>query len=271
MVPTLAVDGRELYYEVEGEGSAVVLVHSAIADHSLWDAQVEALAPRFRVLRYDVAGFGRSPLVPGPFSHLDDLHALVDQLGIGRAALVGNSNGGRIALEYALAHPEVVDRLVLIAAGLPDHDWSEEMQRADAEEERLFEAGDFEEAADGQVRFWVDGPGRGPDAVDPEVRERFRRMTLRSYELYAEAAKEGEPGPVRWLDPPASERLGELRIPTLLVVGDADAADMLALAERFEREVAGARTAVVAEAAHGLPLEQPEELNRILLDFLAEP
>ena len=270
-MPTLAVDGRELYYVVEGDGPAVVLVHSAIADHSLWDAQVEALAPRFRVVRYDVAGFGRSPLAAGPFSQLDDLHALVGHLALDRAALVGNSYGGRIALEYALAHPEMVDRLVLVAAGLPDHDWSDEMQRVDAEEERLFEAGDFEGAADGQLRFWVDGPRRAPEAVDPELRERFRRMILRSYELYAEAAKDGEPGPVRWLDPPASERLRELRIPTLLVVGDADASDMLALAERFEREIAGARTAVVPGAAHGLPLERPDELNRILLDFLAAP
>jgi 3-oxoadipate enol-lactonase len=267
-VPTLAVDGRELYYEVEGDGPPVVLVHSAIADHSLWDAQVEALAPRFRVVRYDVAGFGRSPLTPGPFSHLADLHALVDHLGLARAALVGNSNGGRIALEYALAHPEAVDRLVLVAAGLPDHEWSDEMQRADAEEERLFEAGDFEGAADGQLRFWIDGPGRGPDAVDPELRERFRRMILRSYELYADAAGDGEPGPVQWLEPPASERLGEIRVPTLLVVGAADAPDILAIAERFERDIAGARTAVVPDAAHALPLERPDELNRILLDFL---
>jgi 3-oxoadipate enol-lactonase len=268
-VPTLAVDGRELYYAVAGDGPAVVLVHSAIADHSLWDAQVDALAPRFRVVRYDVAGFGRSPLRAGPFSHIADLHALVSHLGLGRAALVGNSNGGRIALEYALAHPEVVDRLVLIAAGLPDHEPSDELQRADAEEERLFEAGDFEGAAEDQLRFWVDGPGRGPEAVDPELRERFRRMIVRSYELYAEA-KDGEPRP-QWLDPPASSRVAEMRIPTLLVVGDADASDMLAMAERFEREIPGARTAVVADAAHGLPLERPDELNRILLEFLAAP
>jgi 3-oxoadipate enol-lactonase len=268
-VPTLAVDGRELYYEVAGDGPAVVLVHSAIADHSLWDAQVEALAPRVRVVRYDVAGFGESRLPSGPFSHLDDLHALIEHVGVERAAVVGNSNGGRIALEYAIAHPEVVERLVLIAAGLPDHDASDDLRHADADEERLYESGDLEGAADGQVRFWVDGPGRGPDAVDPALRERFRRMILRSYKLYAAAETDGEPVS-QWLDPPASERLGELRIPTLLVVGDADVSDMFAMAGRFEREIPGARTVVVSGAAHGLPLERPDELNRILLEFLSE-
>jgi 3-oxoadipate enol-lactonase len=267
-MPTLAVDGRELYYEVAGEGPAVVLIHSAIADSSLWDAQVEALAPEFRVVRYDVCGFGQSPSRSGPFSHLADLHALLEHVGVTRAALVGNSFGARIAFEYALAHPEVVDRLVLVAAGLTDHDSSEEMQRVDEEEERLVEAGDLEGAADGQVRFWVHGPRRGPDAVDPELRERFRRMILRGYELYAAAAKDGEPGPAEWVDPPARGRLGELRMPTLIVVGDADASDLLVLADRFEAEIPDARKVVVADAAHGLPLERPEELNRALLEFL---
>ncbi len=269
-MPTLALHGRDLYYEVAGDGPPVVLVHSAIADSSLWDAQVEALATRFLVVRYDVVGFGRSPLRSGPFSHLADLHALVEHLGLGRAAVVGNSSGARIALEYSLAHPDVVRRLVLIAGGLSDHERSKEMQDADAEEERLFEAGDFDGAAEGQVRFWIDGPARGPDAVDPALRDRFHRMILRSYELYAEAAKDGEPGPVEWLDPPASGRLGEVRAPTLVVVGDADVADMFAIADRLEREIPGARQAVVAGAAHGLPLERPGELNRLLLDFLSE-
>ena len=269
-MPTLALDGRELYYEVGGAGPPVVLVHSAIADSSLWDAQVDALAPRFGVVRYDVAGFGRSPLRSGPFSHLADLHALVEHLDLGRASFIGNSMGGRIALEYALAHPEVVDRLVLVAAGLPDHDWSEEMRRADAEEEQRFEAGDFEGAAESQLRFWVDGPRRGPDAVDPGLRERFRRMILRSYELYADAAKDGEPRG-EWLDPPASGRLGELRVPTLVVVGEADASDILAIADDLERRLPDARKATVRDAAHALPLERPQELNRLLLDFLAEP
>jgi 3-oxoadipate enol-lactonase len=267
-VPTLDLHGRRLEYELEGEGPAVVLVHSGIADRGLWDPQVEALRERFRVLRYDVAGFGQSPLPRGPIAHVDDLHSLVGHVGIERTAVVGNSMGGRIALEYALAHPDIVDALALIASGLPDYDWSEPMQAADAEETRLFDAGDFEGAADGQVRLWVDGPGRGPGAVDSALREWSRARILRSYELYREAAKDGEPGPWQWPEPPAVQRLGELAVPTLIVVGEHDVADMLDIADRFEVEISGARKVVVADAAHLLPLERPQELNRLLLDFL---
>jgi 3-oxoadipate enol-lactonase len=265
----VGVDGRKLFYEVTGGGPAVVLVHSTLADSSLWDAQVEALAPRFRVVRYDVAGFGQSPLRPGPFSHVADLRAVLDHVGIRPAALVGNSLGGRIVLEYALTHPDGIEALVLVAPGLPGHDWSAEMRRADEEEERLFEAGDFAGAADGQVRLWVDGPGRGPDAVDAGIRERLRELIVRSYDLYAEAAKGGEPGPDEVLDPPASDRLGEVRVPTLVVVGADDIGDMHDIADQLERGIPGARKVVVADAAHALPLERPDELNRLLLEFLA--
>jgi 3-oxoadipate enol-lactonase len=268
-VPTLALNGRELYYEVTGEGPPVVLVHSAIADSSLWEDQVQALAPRFRVVRYDVAGFGRSPLAPGPLSHVRDLRALLAHVGVERTAVVGNSMGGRIALEYALSYPRLVDALVLIALGLADHDWSEEMQRADEEEADLVEAGDFQGAAESLLRVWVDGPSRTPDAVDPALRERARRMIVRSYELYAEAAKAGEPK-AEWLDPPAHARLNELAVPTLVVVGDQDVSDTFESADRLAREIPGARKAIVPAAAHLLPLERPDELNDLLLDFLVE-
>jgi pimeloyl-ACP methyl ester carboxylesterase len=266
-MPELELDGRELYYEVAGDGRAVVLLHSAIADHSLWDSQVETLRDRFRVVRYDIAGYGRSALPSGPISPVRDLERLFEHLGVERASLVGNSFGARIALEYTLAHPDVVDALVLVAPGLPDHDWTADARRADEEETRLFEAGDFGGAAEAQLRLWVDGPGRGPDAVDPALRERARRMILRSYELYADAAEGGEPK-AEWPDPPASARLDEIRVAALIAVGEHDVPDMFAIADRFEAGIAGARTVVVPGAAHLLPMERPVELNRILGEFL---
>jgi pimeloyl-ACP methyl ester carboxylesterase len=184
--------------------------------------------------------------------------------------VVGNSFGGRIALEYTLAHPEVVDALVLVAPGLPDHEWSDDTQRADREETELLDAGNLEGAAEAQLRLWVDGPGRGPDAVDPRLRERARRMILRSYELYLEVAKHGEPEPVEWLDPPAGARLDEIGVPTLIVVGEHDVEDMFEIADRLEAAIEGAHTAIVPGGAHLLPLEQPDELNRVLLEFLSE-
>jgi 3-oxoadipate enol-lactonase len=258
---------RPVEYEVVGEGPPVVLIHSDVADSQLWRAQVEALAPSHLVVTYDRPGFGRTPLPPGPFSQVADLQQLLDRLGLERVSLVGCSGGGSVALEFALTHPERVDRLVLVAAGLAGWDWSAELQAADDEETRLFEAGDDAGAAEGQVRTWADGTRRA-DEVDPDVREYTRQAVLRSYAHYRAALEEGEPGPAERLDPPASERLGAVRAPTLVVVGDADVEDMHRIADRLAAGIPSARKEVVADAAHMLPLEKPDELNRLLLEFL---
>jgi pimeloyl-ACP methyl ester carboxylesterase len=268
-VPYADVGGKELWYEEAGSGPAVVLTHAGVADSTMWDGIAEPLAERHRVVRYDLPGYGRSELPPGPWSHVDDLRGLLDHLGVERAAVVGLSHGGRVDLEFALEHPERVTALVLVAPGLPDHDWSEEAEQASDEEDRLFEAGDLEGAAEVNLRMWVDGPRRGPDAV-PEVRERVRAMVLRSFELYRKALEQGEPGPVAKLDPPATARLDEIRVPTLVVYGDADTPDIVAISERLAAGIPGARKVVYADVAHMLPMERPAEFTRLVLDFLAE-
>jgi pimeloyl-ACP methyl ester carboxylesterase len=262
------VEPRPVEHDVVGEGPTVVLIHSDVADARLWDAQAEALSPSHLVVTYDRPGFGRTPLPPDPFSQVADLRGLVDRLGLERVSLVGCSGGGSVALEFALTHPERVHRLVLVAAGLAGWDWSAEMQAVDDEETRLFEAGDDEGAAESQVRAWADGTRR-PEEVDPDLREYTRQAVLRSYEHYRAALEHGEPGPAVRLDPPASERLGEVRAPTLVVVGDADQPDLLAVADLLGAGIRGARKEIVAGAAHMLPREKPDELNRLLVEFLA--
>src|SRR5439155_2612185 len=118
----------ELYHDEAGDGPAVVLIHEGIADCRMWDRQVATFADGLRVVRYDVAGYGRSPLGGGAYSHSRDLLALLDELGIERAALVGVSLGGRIALDTALAAPERVWALVLVGSGLAGWEWSEEIR-----------------------------------------------------------------------------------------------------------------------------------------------
>jgi pimeloyl-ACP methyl ester carboxylesterase len=263
------MEPRPVEYEVAGEGPPVVLIHSDVADARLWRAQVDALSPSHLVVTYDRPGFGRTPIPPGPFSQVADLRALLDRLGLERVSLVGCSGGGTVALDFALAYPERVDRLVLVAPGLAGWEWSAEMQAADEEETRLFEAGDDAGAAEGQVRLWADGR-RQPDEVDAGLREYTREAVLSSYAHYRAAmAQGGEPGPAERLDPPAAERLGELRAPTLIVIGAADVEDLHAIADRLAAGIPNARKEVVPNAAHMLPLERPDELNRLLLDFLA--
>jgi pimeloyl-ACP methyl ester carboxylesterase len=228
----------------------------------MWDAQWESFARSHRVVRYDQRGFGRSPLHgSGPHSHAGELVAILED--VGPAAIVGVSMGARAALEAAIARPDLVTALVVVGAGLPDHDWSPEMRTFDAEEEELYERRDADAYADANLRFWVDA-GRPADATEPSVRELVRDMIRRGFELQsAEPAAEWS-----MLVPDVGARLGEIVVPVLVVAGEADVADIHANADRLERELPNAERAVIPGAAHLPPLERPDEFDRLVLPFL---
>ncbi len=255
----------ELYTEVAGEGPAIALVHEGICDSRMWDPQWETFTRGHRVLRYDLRGFGRSPLEAGRYSHAQDLLGVLDDHDFERAALVGGSLGGRVVLEAALARPELVTALVLIAPGLPGHDWADEMGKAWDEEAEALEAGDLDRAVEVNLRTWVDGPHRRPEDVDPGVRERVAEMQRRALELqlpFEETAEE------QLLVPDVGERLGEIAAPTLVVVGEQDVPDMHAIADRLIAEIPGSRRATIRAAAHVPSLEHPAEFDRLVLDWI---
>lgn len=255
-----------LYAEVAGEGPAVVLVHEGICDSRMWDREWQEWSPEFGLLRVDLRGFGNSPLEPGPFAQARDLLEAVDAHGIVRAAFVGVSLGGRVALEVALARPELVSALVLVAPGLPGHEWSQEMRDAWAEEEAAFEAGDLDAAVESSMRTWVDGPRRTPEDVDPQVRARVGEMQRRAYELSGGIEVDEE----ELLVDDLAQKLGEVDAPTLVLVGEEDQPDMHAIAERLAREIPGAHFERIAATAHVPSLERPEEFDRLVLPFLRE-
>jgi pimeloyl-ACP methyl ester carboxylesterase len=222
----------------------------------MWEPQLEALeAAGHRGLAPDLPGFGDAPLEPGV---VDYVAFAAGQLE-GPAAAVGCSFGGRIGLELALARPELVERLVLIGAGLGSWDWSESARAGFAEEEQAIERGELTAAAAQQARMWLAG-----DAA-PEVRELTEAMTLRSYEQ--QLPVEGQVKAV-WPDVSAGTRLAEISVPALVIVGTEDLDDIKAMAEKLLVEIPGARLETIKGAGHLPSLEQPEELNRLLLGFL---
>ncbi len=259
------VNGAQVYYEIAGEGEPLVLVHAGIADGRMWDGQVGAFARRYRVIRYDMRGFGKTAMVEGPYSHHEDLRGLLDALGVGRAVLVGCSMGGGAVLDFALRHPERVGALVLVGSAVggfegdfePPEQW-DELVAAD-------EAGDLGRVSELEVRIWVDGPRRRPESVDASVRDLVREMNLIA--LQNEASGLGEELPP---DPPAVDRLTEIVAPALILVGDSDQPMTLAAADLLARELPNAREAVMTGTAHLPNMERPEEFNRILLDYLEE-
>ena len=256
----------ELHYEVAGEGPPVVLVHEAIADSRMWEPQWSTFPPVHRTVRYDMRGFGETPISPGSFSHARDLVGLLERLALGPAAVVGCSLGGRVALEVAVARPELVSALVLVDPGLPGHDWTKETQAGWAEEEAALDRGDLDAAVELNLRMWVDGPGRSPGDVAAGVRERVAVMQRRAFELQVPVGDEAEEEP---LVPDLAQRVTEIGVPTLIVVGEEDRPDMHAIADRLAGSIPHAQRATIPATAHIPSLERPEEFDRIVLEFLS--
>jgi pimeloyl-ACP methyl ester carboxylesterase len=235
--------------------SDVLLLHPGISDARSWAPQIEALrGAGHRPIAPDLPGYGTEPLRPGRLSYVEHVSALLD----GSAVVVGCSLGGRIALELAVERPELVERLVLVNAALPGWTWSPEVQAANDAEDAALDRGDLAAAAETNL-FWL-----GPEATE-EVRELVLEMVTRSFELQLPVYEQVESVPV---EPAVNERLGEIGVPTLIVVGGADVPDMVAIASVLAAGIPDTRSVTIEGAGHLLSLERPDELNRLLLDFL---
>ena len=252
-----------LHHAVRGDGPAVLLVHAGIADSRMWAPVAEQLvAAGYRVVTCDLRGFGRTPLEPGIVSNAGDLAALLDALGIERAAVVGASFGGRVALELALRAPERVEALALLDAGPGDFEPSEELRAFGDTEEAALEREDLDAAVAENVRMWVT---RGDRAVDPAVTDLVATMQRDAFE-----AQMGVDAELEELDPPLARRLGEIAVPALVVVGADDVEDFHRIARRLAADLPGAGPVVtILGAAHLPALERADETARLLIDFLA--
>jgi len=260
------VNGATFHSEVAGEGPGLVFIHAGVADSRMWDAEFTAFRDGYRVLRFDLRGFGRTPMPPGRFAYHEDVAGVMRASGMECATLVGCSFGANVAVDTCLAFPGMVERLVLIAPGLGVGSESEEVRRFDEAEEAALEWGDLEGATELNLRLWVDGPFRKPGEVSAEARARVHEMQMGNFRMTMPQEIER----VR-LEPPAVERLNEIRVPTLVVLGALDVPFLAGVAERIEREVPGMRLVVVPDAAHMLNFEKPEEFRRILSEFLSAP
>ena len=260
------VSGARLYFEIRGQGRPLLLLHAGVADSRLWDDQFCVLAEHYRVVRFDMRGYGRTIVPAETYSDHDDAARLLSTLDVEKAHVVGVSFGGKVAIDLALAYPGMVDALVLSAPAVAGYDpSSEEMARFISEEDEAWERGDLAEATEVNLRMWVDGPNRTPDQVNPTVRERVRQMQLHAFGLDLPEAAQKHP-----LTPPAIARLEEIRVPTLVVVGDQDVSEFRDLARLVAAGIQGARVVVIPGAAHLPNMENPELFNRIALGFLRD-
>ncbi|WP_173088031.1 alpha/beta hydrolase [Devosia sp. 1635] len=246
-----------------GEGLPVVFLHAGVADSRMWASQMQAVAAAgWHAITYDRRGFGETESPDEPFSHLDDLEALLDALDIHAAVLVGCSLGGGLALDFALRHPGRIIGLVLLGTSVTGAPWStSDMEAAvEAAEEDAHERGDLDMLNKVQAHQWLDGPRAQSGRVGGAVRELFLDMNgiaLRKPEL-----TQGEPAPEVW------SRVGEVAAPTLLLVGDEDFGALIERHDHLSEEMPNAFAAVLEGVAHLPSIERPDLVNTLLLQFL---
>jgi pimeloyl-ACP methyl ester carboxylesterase len=268
-MPTVEVPGAILSYDVAGSRSdpPIVFIHAGVAVRSMWDPQFDDLSRDHFVVRYDTRGWGESRSENVAWSDFDDLLRLFDAVGLERATLVGCSRGGRIAIDTALAHPDRVSGLVTIGStpyGMSDDAVpSTELERQmEAEMQLASDAADLEALVRTEVAYWDLGPERGVEDVSPEFLER-------AIELNTGAAHWDFEGEQRVLEPPAIDRLGELQVPTLVVVGDYDVTEAKIGYDLQLAGIPGAEGVRVPDSAHLPSVEHPERFTALLREFLA--
>ena len=258
----IEVNGAQIYYEITGKGPPLVLVHAGICDRRMWDEQVAAFRDHFRVIRYDMRGYGSTPLPAEDFSHQADLYSLLQVLGIESAVLLGCSMGGRIVVDVALEHPDIVSALILVTASVSGYDFEAEAPPQWDEMVSALKAGDFSRAAELDCQIWVDGPQRNPEDVDLQVRERVIEMDLVA--LANESRQLGQE--IR--QPPAANRLGEIKVPTLIIAGKLDQPDLMQVAEAMHATLPDSEFIRMDGVAHLPNMEKPQEFNQLVMDFL---
>jgi pimeloyl-ACP methyl ester carboxylesterase len=259
------VPGGELLVRDDGDGPSIVLLHAGIVDSRAWAPLMPLLTGAgYRTLAYDRRGYGGSLTEDVAYSNRADLIAVLDDARIRRAALVGNSAGGHVAVDTAVEHPDRVAALVTIGASIGGYEPETTPAEAElfAELERLEAAGDPRAVAEFDLRLWVDGPGQPESRVPAHVREFVRSMDLQ----VAEAGRVfGRPTP---LEPRAAQRLDALSMPVLAVAGALDVSDVAVTAQHLEARCPDARAVIVPDVAHLMGLEAPERLAHLILDHL---
>jgi pimeloyl-ACP methyl ester carboxylesterase len=259
------VNGAPIAYETAGEGIPLVMIHAGVADSRQWNNEFEAWEPVYRVVRYDLRGYGRSEPVDGDFTHLADLEALLDHLAIREPViLIGCSMGGELALNFALAHPEQALAVILVGSAPSGLALDVPTPAKFAEAEAAYEAQDWDRLAELETQIFFDGMGRTAEQVDPAMRRLAKEMVRQA--LDQELLQLGRKLPD--LTDPAAARLDELTMPILVIAGKHDVPYILAAVDYLAENLPDSQTVILPDAAHLPNMDHPDLFRETVDAFL---
>jgi pimeloyl-ACP methyl ester carboxylesterase len=256
------IEGRKVYYETKGEGAAVLFIHGFSLDTRMWDDLFDTFAKQYRAVRYDVSGYGRSTIPDSVISSSDEIAALLKSLHIDKATVIGMSQGGRVAIKFALDYPQMVDALITLSSALDGFQFSNGVQTRMKRYTTIAKDSGLAKAKEA----WLKDPFLTPQTDAPSVRNKIRKIVTDWSGIQFST-------PNLWSFkqtlPAAIHRLDKIKVPTLAIVGEKDEQDMHAIADTLVANIAGARKIVIAGSGHLLNLERADEFNKIVLDFLS--
>jgi len=251
------VEGSKLYYEECGTGAeAVVLIHDGIAHSAVWDDVWPEFCKHFHTLRYDRRGYGRTPASTTWYTEVEDLAALLRQRKVGQVVLVGSSHGGELSIDFTLRYPHVVQQLVLVGAVVSGFPYSDHFLNRGMNNSQPFEKNDVPTGlANWAKDKYLLAPGH--DAAQKRL---LALLTANPQDMtHSDFARPTAP---------AIGRLHDIRVPTLILVGDADIPDVHAHAGAIESGIPGAKRVVISDVAHLMYMEKPAEFSKQVIGFI---
>ena len=255
------VEEGKLFYEMAGTGKCIVLIHDGLIHREVWDEQFLVFAKKYRVVRYDRRGYGKSPNPHALFSDIEDLKQLFAQLKIDNAILIGMSSGGGLAIDFTLKYQQNVSALILSGAVVGGYNYSSHMMTRGGRVDNLEEL-----LADPQKMIQYFG-WEDPYQINPEnikAKEKCLKL-LKAFPINVDFEKFNFMKPA---DRPAIKYLSEINVPTLILVGEYDIPDVHAHSGVIDAGIKNSKREIISNSGHLIPLDQPAAFNDAVMNFL---
>jgi len=253
----IKVDDGRLFYEIAGKGENIVLLHDGMVNNRIWDEQFPVLAKNYRVVRYDRRGYGKSTDPQTQYSHIDDLKQVFIQLQVDKAIVFGMSSGGGLAINFALTYPEKVKGLVLVGAVVSGFGYSSHMTTRGGN----FNRSEFSDPVKLRKYFVLDDPY---EIYSGNIKAKEKVMSLLPYFGRDNTVPTKPPEKI------AVKCLSEIKVPTLILVGEYDIPDVHAHAGVINAGIENSKREIIPKSGHLIPIEQPGLFNESVLNFLGK-